>query len=279
MKPSTRLALSLVLVVVAGMTFSARPAHAAAVELVDTAWTTTSQFRSETNLPFFGAGTTEHIMAVNFYAQIGTIGPEVGGSLAGGTLLGTPFYDDLMGGAVAAAAQTGISDASFATGVTYDRGAYSAGGIPRNMHSTLITGTDSIVANNVALPAGFLNLGGDGTHTVAVHGLGAGSSLYVQLWGGVDQVVGGWIGDVTVGVNGVDNLVFNTQDDANGQAALFGFSANADGAGDLTLTFDKSGFFAFGGFAIQRSVVVPTPAALPAGLTLITLATMRRRPR
>ena len=248
----------------------ASSAHAAIIEVTDEKWTTTTQIRSLTNNPYFGAN-TEHVAAVNFLNSVGTLAGSSGGALAGGTLNGIAFYDS-----VGPTAVSDVSHASFATGITYDHSGFTAA---RNLLSTSITGTDATVANNVGQSSIWQDI--DPTPwTLDFHNLTPGESVYVQVWGGVETTGAGWLGTVNVEVNDGTTLVWDSQDDLAGEAYLYGFEAVADGSGDLSLSFTKNttsaGHMSFGGLIVQSAVPEPSTTAL-LGLGGLTLILRRRR--
>ena len=137
------------------------------------------------------------------------------------------------------------------------------------------TGTDSTTLNAVANEMFYLSAGGDHpTMTMTFAGLAAEEDTFVQILGGDS----GWTGDIAVNANGLD-LDWTTV--ANGSFAtgsLFAFWAETDVNGELEITLTGVGHFSgVGGLIVTQEA--PAPAALPAGLLMLTAFAARRRRR
>jgi hypothetical protein len=222
---------------------------ATAALLVDAALTDTSQIRSATNNPFFGAGNTQDVAAINLtWTVTGPIQSTSGGAAAGGTLQGIGFHDiDLS--VTGQRSGTGVSVINGLSGVTMDyQFAVSSDFAPRNLTSTTLTGSgpDLTVAYNVAKTNHYISSGTNHRpNIVTLHGLGSYQPLYVQLIGGQHS----WNGATTIYVNGngttegsgtnVGTWEYNKTSFTPG---LAGFQTNAKANGDLTLEI-QSGYY------------------------------------
>ena len=238
---------------------------AATIEDQDALLSNTSQIYSPSNSPYFGADTS-HAAAVNF--RLSTQ-PTMGGS----SVNGISFYE-----ITGVTSGTAVTDTSFSSGVNFDYGSFT--GTDRPLAATNVSGTDSTAADAM----GTSTLYDDTTATplnLDFHGLGANASVYVQLFGGRYNTNSGWAGNVDVTINGGTTLVWNSANGNAGRATIYGFEAQADSSGDLTLDLAKdagSGYFVLSGFVLQQEVI-PEPATV----VLITMGfaglALRRRRR
>ena len=200
---------------------------------VDAYLTDTSQIRSASNNPPFGAGLTQNVAAVNltWYAPLtmafGVDRENPHGKLAGGTLNGIAFHDILLGNGADTA--TGVTVANALAGVTMDH--TLTGGINRNFPAAIYTGTNAAVLYNISAT----NVCRDIHSVVTFHGLTPNNNVYVQLIGG-----NMWNVPVAVSLNGAtpvnwtsqalckDPGIPGTQDGTN-NSALLGLTSTTDG--------------------------------------------------
>lgn len=219
--------------------FLTLPGAARAALLVDAALTDISQVRTAANNPFFGAGATLDVAAINLtWGLSGPISDASGGAAAGGTLHGIGFHDiDL----IAARSGTGVIVANGLSGVTMDyQFAVTTDFTPRNLTSTTLTGSgsDLTVAYNVAKTNHYVSTSNHRPNILTLHGLGRYQPLYVQLiggqhgWGGTTTIFAG--GDGVTEGSGTNVGTWNSNK-TNKTAGLAGFQANAKANGDLTL--------------------------------------------
>ena len=224
----------------------AAPAPAALV--VDQALTDINQIRSATNNPYFGAGDTQDVAAINLtWTLSGPINATSGGAAAGGTLQGIGFHDiDLSVAALRSG--TGVTVANGLSGVTMDyQFAVTSDFAPRNLISTTLAGSDPdlTVAYNVAKTNHYISTGNHRPNILTLHGLGPYQPLYVQLIGGQHA----WSGTTTIFANGDGttegsgtNVGTWASNKTNMTPGLAAFQTNAKANGDLTLEV-QTGFY------------------------------------
>ena len=247
---------------------------------VDAYLTATSQIRSASNNPPFGAGLTQNVAAVNltWYSPLnmafGVDRENPHGKLAGGTLNGIAFHDILLGNGADAA--TGVGVANALAGVTMD---YTlTGGINRNFPAAIYTGTDAAVLYNISAT----NVCRDIHSLVTFHGLTPNNNVYVQLIGG-----NMWNVPVAVSLNGATPVNWASQtsckdpgipgvQDGTNNSALLGLTSTTDGSGDLTIdvySTGGSGYYGIGAITVaQQLVVITGPPAAPTGLAATPVA-------
>ena len=236
--------------------------------------TNTSQIRSASNNPAFGAGLTQNAAAVNltWYTPLdmafGADREGAHGKLAGATLNGIAFHDILLGNAADTA--SGIPVANALAGVTMD---YTlTGGINRNFPAAIYTGTDAAVLYNISAT----NACRDIHSLVTFHGLTPSNNVYVQLIGG-----NMWKVPVAVSLNGATPVNWTSQaackdpgaqgeQDGSNNSALLGLSTTTDGSGNLTIdvySTGGNGYHGLGAITVaQQLVVITGPPAPPTGL-------------
>jgi len=218
--------------------------NAVAVLLVDQALTDTSQILSATNSPFFGAGNTLNLAAVNI-----SYSTPVGS----GTVNGIGFYDLELG----TNPRTGngiplnLSPPEGLAGTTldfnFDGDADMPG--PRNLTSTVITGSPPAdVAALTTVATGNRYISATTNHRpniLTLHGLGPYQPLYVQLIGGQHN----WNGTTTVLINGDGttegsgtNVGTWNSNKTNRTAGLAAFQTNAQANGDLTVEIQSGSY-------------------------------------
>ena len=237
---------------------------ALADKITDESFTDTSQIRSATNNPYFGA-LTENVAALNvtWYQNTG-IAPgqdqEAGyGAYAGGTLNGIGFHNILLG--TGSAVHTGDPVDNALAGVTMD---YNLdGGSVRNMNYTVITGTDAAVAYNVSA-SNWYRAGADIT-TITLHGLTPNNDVYVQLIGGEH----GWNATPSVSLNGGTAVAWDSIKSTvkTGNPALLGITGTTDASGDLLITMTGPNYYGLAAITVAQK--------LPVGSTATTTALTR----
>ena len=247
---------------------------------VDAYLTATSQIRSASNNPPFGAGLTQNAAAVNltWYAPLdmafGADREGTHGKLAGGTLNGIAFHDILLGNGADAA--TGVSVANAMAGVTMDYTLTS--GMNRNFPAATYTGTDAAVLYNISAT----NVCRDSHSVVTFHGLTPNNNVYVQLIGG-----NFWSTPVAVSLNGATPVNWTSQtsckdpgvpgvQNGTNNSALLGLTSTTDGTGSLTIdvySTGGNGFHGLGAITVaQQLVVITGPPAAPTGLAATPVA-------
>ena len=236
------------------------------VQAVDAYLTTTSQIRSASNNPYFGAGLTQNTAAVNltWYGPLtmafGVDRENPNGKLAGGTLNGIGFHDILLGNGADTA--TGVAVSNALTGVTVD---YTlSGGINRNFPAAIYTGTDAAVLYNISAT----NVCRNSHSVITFHGLTPNNNLYVQLIGG-----NLWKVPVAVSLNGATPVNWTSQaackdpgqvgvQDGTNNSALLGLATTADAAGNLTIdvySTGGNGYHGLGAITVAQQLVRAGP--------------------
>jgi hypothetical protein len=202
-------------------------ADSAEAVIVDANLTSTTQIRTATNNPVFGAGDTLNMAGVNFYFT---------NTVAAGSSLNGVFFDNVsMGPPSGGPPVAPVNLAANGPGVTLT---VSTPGTRYNevRNQTIsATGPDAAVLNQMARDITFVSHPSlvfnllDSFHFT---GLGANRNLYVQIIGG-DQ---GWFGDILVNANGATIGTWLTVADGDSTtASLYAFDATANALGELTL--------------------------------------------
>ena len=239
-------------VVVAALVLAERAAFA--VLLVDQALTDTSQILSVTNNPYFGAGNTANLAAVNI-----SYGTPVGTA----TLNGIGFHDlDLQSNPRTG---SGIPVAYALPGVTMDFTFDGDADMPgsRNLTSVSLTGPDAAVGDQVALGNRYISVTTNHRpNLLTFHGAQASQPVYVQLIGGQH----GWNGDTSIYVNGDgvtegSGTLVGTWDSnkTNKTAGLAAFEATTNASGDLAMEVQSAFFSGLAAVIVQAQQAPPGP--------------------
>lgn len=208
---------------------------------VDAAFTDIGQIRSAANNPFFGAGNTHDVAALNLtWGLSGPISGVSGGAAAGGTLNGIGFHDvDLSDAGLRSGNEVPVTGALPGVTMDYQFG-LTSDPAPRNLTSTTLTGSepDLTVAYNVATTNHYVSASNHRPNIVTFSGLGPYQPVYVQMLGGQHA----WAAAPTIYVNGDGstegsgtNVGTWTSNQTNRTPGLAGFETRAKGNGDLTL--------------------------------------------
>ena len=233
--------------------------------IVDTAISNTSQIRSATNNPYFGAGNTANLVGLNLMFTH----PIPGGSSLNGVL-----FDNINMGTP----PTGtVNVTANQSGVTLTVGTPGArDNSARSLSYSGAGGANATVLNNLLQDITYLASGGGNLLDIfSLSGLGASRNVYVQLIGGDS----GWNGTVNVVANG--NNIGEWTSTAASSSALYGFNVTTDSSGSLGLNLSvATGNFAGIGGIIVLGEVTPVPE--PATWVLlclggISLLTIRRK--
>ncbi|MEI7899091.1 MAG: Ig-like domain repeat protein [bacterium] len=238
---------------------------AQAAKIADALFTNTVQICSAANNPYFGAGLTENVAALNLTYYINTgITPSSNqegnsGAYAGGTLNGIGWHNILLGGSYGTA--TGVTVSNALTGVTMDYSLTIRGN--RLMSKAVITGADSNVAYNVSAANYYYN-GGD-TTTITLHGLAPNNAVYVQLIGGEH----GWNTTPNVSLNGGTAVAWTSistthgeRSAPNGNPALLGITGTTDASGNLLITMTGSSYYGLAAVTVAQLIPGSTTTTL-----------------
>jgi len=237
---------------------------ARADKITDASFTDTSQIRSAANNPYFGAGLTENVAALNvtYYINTGILpsyDPEGAyGAYAGGTLNGIGFHNILLGSD--SGVHVGDTVANALTGVTMD---YSlSGGGRRLMNKAVITGTDSNVAYNVSAANWFR--GATDTTTITLHGLAPNNAVYVQLIGGEH----GWGTTPNVSLNNGTAVAWTSIKPTvkTGNPALLGITGTTDASGNLLITMTGSSYYGLAAVTVAQMIPGATTTTVASSL-------------
>ncbi len=224
---------------------------AQAVVQFDGVLSNTSQIRTAANSPFFGAGTTQDVAAINFfYAPGGDV------SLAA-SVNGVKFDNINMVGAVPPAGPFVLTQN--VVGIGYSQSMpFTLDNNERNINLSAI-GTDSANLNAVANEIFYISTGGDHpTAQMTFSNLGANRNLYVQVIGGD----AGWNGDLGVTANGSGVGTWTNVADVNpNNGSLFAFDTTSNASGQLQLDFTgvAGNFAGIGGIIISGQGILPPP--------------------
>ena len=222
--------------------------------IVDAALTDTSQIRSATNNPYFGAATS-NLAAVNL---------SYGTPVLGARVNGIGFHDLELNANPRTG--SGIPLVNSLSGTTFDFVFDGNADMPgaRNLTSVSLTGTDAATANQVALGNRYISATlNHRPNLMTFHTLFPNAPVYVQMIGGQH----GWNGDTTIMVNG-DGVTEGSgtlvgaweSNKTNRTAGLAAFEGTTQPNGDLTLEVRSAFFSGLAAVIVQAGVPLPPPA-------------------
>jgi hypothetical protein len=225
--------------------------------VIDTVLTNTNQILTSSNSPFFGAGNTQDVAAVNFYYS-------PGGDVSHTTSVNGVRFDNinLIGSNNNVAPPPGpYGLVQNVAGVVYTQNMpFTSDNTQRNINLNAV-GADAANLNAVAGEIFYISTGGNHpTAQMTFSNLGANRNLYVQVIGG-DQ---GWNGDLGVIANGAPIGTWTTIADTNANnGSLFAFDTTSNASGQLQLDFTgvAGNFAGIGAVIISGQGMQQAPAA------------------
>jgi hypothetical protein len=197
----------------------------------------TSQIRTESSNPFFGAGSTQNLVGVNFYYEPGRV---AGGAVAAGASVNGVFFDNInLAGPTPPPGPFVLTANGVAASMLLNMPFDQSGEDPDRFLNLGAVGPDAGTLNAVAHEMFYLSntFTTAFTHNLAevtFSGLGASRGLYVQVIGGDEN----WNGDIAVTANGTSiGTWLNVADNNVNNGSLFAFDTSTNASGDLTLNF------------------------------------------